>query len=175
MINKKLMVLSRVTSFIFGISFSTSVVCAESTTIKIYSESKADTSSLALDTELFNLVTNRTSLSDNKNHFNGKFSSLFDALLSRSKFAKTDGSGITLKRRLLSGPEPKPKFLVDLTTNKQYVYYEACQAHACNESHLVLLYEPAANVMHARLLLDKKEEFLGEATLSEIKILDALK
>lgn len=175
MINKKLAIWSCVISFILGISCPTSVVRAEPSATKIYSESQADALFAALDTELFNLVTNRTSLSDNKNHFDRKFSISFDMLLSRSKLAKTDGNGIPIRKRLLSGPVPRPKFLTDLTTGKHYVYYEACQAHACDETRLALLYEPETNVMHARLLLDKKEEFLGEVTLSEKKILNALK
>lgn len=42
-------------------------------------------------------------------------------------------SAVPLKCRLLSGPQPDPVRVRDKDSGRQYIYYEACQAHACDD------------------------------------------
>jgi hypothetical protein len=125
------------------------------------------------NTELFNLLLNRNNVIDGKNRFDKKFSSQFDTLLIDGHAASDNKSLSFLKRRLLSGPEPKPLYIS--ASGKKYVYYEACQAHACDETNLALLFDVELKSMRARLVVDGVTRFLGAPSQQEIKLLDQLK
>lgn len=124
------------------------------------------------NTYLFSLLTNKKSLADSKNHYQQGFDQSFDAMLAASALAKAAAPGVSLKKRLLSGPQPEPVLVQDKGTGRQYVYYEACQAHACAETSLALLYAPATKTMLGRLRLDGKVDYLGNPTATEKALLD---
>lgn len=79
---------------------------------------------------------------------------------------------VPLKKRLLSGPAPEPVVLQDASSLRRYVGYAACQAHACSDTHLRLLYAPASKAMVGRLALAGKVEFLGKPSLAERALLE---
>ncbi len=123
-------------------------------------------------TQLFSLLTNGSSPVDGKNHYQKEFDQQFDAMLAQSALAKAAKPGVPLKQRLMSGPQPEPLTLQDKAGGQQYVYYEACQAHACDDTSLVVLYAPASRAMLGRLHLDGKEEYLGSPSVREKALLD---
>jgi hypothetical protein len=127
----------------------------------------------SFDTELFNLLGNRANIGTGKNSFNPAFFASFNSLLREAKFAQGGKQLAFLRKRLLSGPEPGPRFLS--ASGKTYFYYEACQAHACDVSNISLLYETRSKSMRAILLLDGVEEFLGNPTAPEVEMLKRLK
>jgi hypothetical protein len=127
----------------------------------------------AYNTELFNLLLNRNNVIDGKNRFNKKFSYLFDALLVEGHAVSDSKSLNFLKKRLLSGPEPKPLYFS--ASRKKYIYYEACQAHACDETRLFLLYDVELRSMRAKLVVDGVARFLGGPSQQEITLLEQLK
>ena len=132
--------------------------------------SATQTPSLApYQAQLFNLLMNRRSPVDGKNHYDRKFDQVFDALLAQSSMAKA--SAVPLKRRLLSGPQPEPDIVDDKVANTVYLYDEACQAHACADTSLALVYAPASGRMAGRLLVDGKQAYLGKPTAAEIDLL----
>lgn len=124
------------------------------------------------NTYLFSLLTNKKSLADGKNHYQQGFDQSFDAMLAASPLAKAAAPGVSLKKRLLSGPQPEPVLVQDKGTGRQYVYYEACQAHACDETSLALLYAPSSKRMVGRLRLDGKVAYPGDPTAAEKTLLD---
>lgn len=123
-------------------------------------------------TYLFNLLIDQKSLIDGKNHYDPDFARRFDALLVNSVLAKTAAPGVALKKRLLSGPAPEPVVLQDASSLRRYVGYAACQAHACSDTHLRLLYAPASKAMVGRLALAGKVEFLGKPSPAERALLE---
>ncbi|GJI96539.1 hypothetical protein RugamoR57_32570 [Duganella caerulea] len=126
----------------------------------------------AYNTQLFSLLMNKKSPVDGKNHYQKDFDLAFDALLAKSTLAKSAKPAVPLKKRLISGPQPDPTIVQDQHSGRQYVYYEACQAHACDETNLALLYAPSSKTMLARLHLDGKDEYLGDPSPAEKTLLD---
>jgi hypothetical protein len=124
------------------------------------------------NTYLFNLLTNKKSLVDGKNHYRRTFDQSFDAMLATSNLAKSSPSAVPLKKRLLSGPQPEPVLVRQKNNRLQYVIYEACQAHACDITKLTVLYSPDLKKMLGRLHLDGKIEYLGNPTPAEKAMLD---
>lgn len=124
------------------------------------------------NTQLFNLVLNQKSPADGKNHYQKQFDTAFDGLLAQSKLAKAASNGVPLKKRLLSGPQPEGVPLQEKGSGQHYLYYESCQAHACSDTSLAVLYAPASNAMLGRLHLDGKDEYLGNPTAAEKFLLD---
>lgn len=125
----------------------------------------------AYNTQLFALLINKPSPVDGKNHYQKQFDQGFDALLAQSQLAKTSKVAVPLKKRLMSGPQPDPTIVTDKATGRQYLYYEACQAHACDDTSLSLLYSPTSNSLRARLHLDGKDEYLGNPDAAEKALL----
>lgn len=123
------------------------------------------------NTQLFGLLINKPSPVDGKNHYQKQFDQAFDALLAQSKLAKASKVAAPLKRRLLSGPQPDAAVVTDKAGARQYLYYEACQAHACDDTSLALLYSPASNTMRARLHMYGKDEYLGNPDAAEKALL----
>ena len=121
--------------------------------------------------QLFSLTMNAKSPVDNKNHYVKEFDQAFDAMLAQSALAKTTKNKVPLKKRLMSGPQPDPAIVQDKASGRQYVYYEACQAHVCDETNLAVLYAPASKAMLGRLHMDGKDEFLGKPTAAEQALL----
>lgn len=119
------------------------------------------------NTQLFSLVMNSASPVDNKNHYIKQFDQALDALLAQSALARASKNKVPLKKRLMSGPQPDPAIVQDQGTGRQYVYYQACQAHVCDETSLALLYAPASKAMLGRLHLDGRDEYLGNPTAAE--------
>lgn len=102
------------------------------------------------------------------------FAQRFDTLLRTSSLVPSRVSAKTLKKRLLSGPQPLPKLVRDRYSGNEYFYYRACQAHACNETNLGLLYHPESRRMLGQLTVDTQTETLGDASESEKSLLRAL-
>jgi hypothetical protein len=125
------------------------------------------------NTELFNLLLNKKNIIDGINRFNKNFSKSFDDLLYTTNRMGSKTNLPLLRKKLLSGPEPKPVFV--LANGKKYFYYEACQAHACNVTNLSLLYDVETRSMRAELLMDGVVELLGDPTPTEIELLHQLK
>jgi hypothetical protein len=123
------------------------------------------------NTQLFGLLINKSSPVDGKNHYQKKFDQGFDALLAQSQLAKASNVAAPLKKRLLSGPQPDAAVVTDKASGRTYLYYEACQAHACDDTNLALLYAPATNSMRARLHIDGKDEYLGNPDAAEKALL----
>jgi hypothetical protein len=123
------------------------------------------------NTQLFNLLINKPSPVDGKNHYQKQFEQDFDALLAQSRLASASKVAAPLKKRLMSGPQPDATIVTDKTGARHYLYYEACQAHACDDTSLALLYAPATNSMRARLHLDGKDEYLGNPDAAEKALL----
>jgi hypothetical protein len=134
--------------------------------------SQARAADASYNTQLFNLVENRKSLVDGRNHYRKDFSQSFDRLLAQSQLAKADDVKVPLKKRLLSGPAGEPETVTD--GGREYLYYRACQAHMCDETNLGLLYEPAAGRMTAVLRLKGKQEYLGAPAPAERVLLEKL-
>jgi hypothetical protein len=133
----------------------------------------ASTASIeAYRTPIFNLLSKNANVVDGKNYYRGDFAKQFDALLASSSLAKTDKTRVPLKKRLLSGPAPEPALQADLATGTQWIVYDACQAHRCDEISLRLLYDPASHRMVGKLNLDKQSEFLGTPSVSEQRLLE---
>lgn len=133
-------------------------------------------SNLAIyDTELFNLLSDRKNIIDGKNYYEKVFAESFDALLLKSQTAQSKKAAFQLKKRLLSGPAARPRAFKDNAAQKIYLYYDACQAHACDETYLGLLYETQSKLMSARLVIGGKEELLGGAPDPEKHLLRSLK
>lgn len=126
-------------------------------------------------TQLFNLLINKKSLVDGKNHYRKDFDKAFDALLAQSRLAKADDVPVPLKKRLLSGPAGEPETVSEPGSGRQFLFYKACQAHACDETNLGLLYEVATGNMVGVLRLDGKTEYLGNPAQPEKALLDKLK
>lgn len=178
MIDMNTIVRSRGRHLVLCLSLALNFAQADAPATPIYRESKpteACATCTAFDTELFNLLINRNSIIDGKNHFNKSFSNSFDLLLSGSKLSTPKENSASLRKRLLSGPAPKPIYISDVVTGKQYIYYEACQAHACDETNLALLYEPLSKAMRARLFANNQYEFLGNVSQQEMQLLIHLK
>lgn len=129
-------------------------------------------SALVYDTQLFNLLLDQKSPVDGKNHYQAKFDKAFNAMLAQSASAMRGNPGVSLRKRLLSGPQPDPIVLRNKTSGQHYVYYEACQANMCDATRLAVLYAPASNTMLGKLHLDGKDEYLGNPDASEKKMLD---
>ena len=122
-------------------------------------------------TQLFNLLDKSPSVVDGKRHYQADFAKQFDALLASSSLARADKTGVPLKKRLLSGPAPEPALLAEPATGRQWLVYDACQAHRCDEISLRLLYDPASRRMVGKLNLDKQSEFLGTPSAAEERLL----
>jgi len=120
-------------------------------------------------TQLFNLL-DRDAI-DGKHYYQPGFAKQFDALLASSSLARADKTRVPLKKRLLSGPAPEAALLADPATGRQWLVYDACQAHRCDEISLRLLYDPAARRMVGKLNLDKQSEFLGVPSTDEQRLL----
>ncbi len=118
-------------------------------------------------TQLFNLLAKEKNVLDGKSHYQAGFARQFDALLASSKLAKADKSSVPLKKRLLSGPAPEPSVLKDPATGTQWLAYDACQAHRCDEIALRLLFDPASGRMVGKLTLDGQSELLGAPSAAE--------
>ena len=147
---------------------------ADNNTLQGFTESKLGADVAAYDTELFNLLSNEKNIIDNKNYYLKDFATLFDTLLRQAQAAQTKHAAALLKKRLLSGPASKSRAIKDSATKKMYIYYDACQAHACDETKLGLLYEAGAKQMLAKLTVRGKAEFLGELTPPEKGLLNYL-
>lgn len=160
--------------FAILISLYFSLAFAESPAALGYAESKFDPSLVEYNTELFNLLSNKKNIIDKKNYYIKEFASMFDSTLRQSQNAKTKQDTATLKKRLLSGPASKPRLYRDNNTSKQYIYYDACQAHACDETKLGLLYEIDSKQMLARLTVHGQVEYLGKIPAPERRLLDLL-
>ncbi|MCD2517389.1 hypothetical protein LQ564_13825 [Massilia sp. G4R7] len=131
-----------------------------------------DAASLApYQTQLFNLLSKDANIVDGKTYYQGGFAKQFDALLASSSLAKADKVRVPLKKRLLSGPAPEPTLRPDPATGAQWIVYDACQAHRCDEISLRLLYDPASRRMVGKLNLDKQTEFLGAPSAGEQRLL----
>lgn len=102
------------------------------------------------------------------------FARRVDTLLRTSSHVPPGVSAKTLKKRLLSGPQPLPRLVRDRNSGNDYLYYRACQAHACNETNLGLLYHPESRRMLGQLTVDTQTETLGDASESEKSLLRAL-
>lgn len=149
-------------------------VFADSNALQGFTEKKLGANVVAYDTELFNLLSNEKNIIDNKNYYLKDFAMLFDTLLRQAQAAQTQKDAIFLKKRLLSGPASKPRAIKDGATNKMYIYYDACQARACDTTKLGLLYEVGVRQMMAKLTVQGKGEFLGEVTPAEKDLLSYL-
>ncbi len=131
----------------------------------------------AYDTQLFNLLLPGKSLVDGKVHYDAALSRKVDALLAASTYAR-EGKPRTaqafLKKRLLSGPAPKPRSVAlaqDKGSEQAWLYYKACQAHACDVTNLGLLYQPDSARAVALLRIDGKTEHLGQPSTAEKALL----
>ena len=155
-------------------AWATPTVWAEPNAITGFTEIKSSPHYAPYDRELFSLVVNRKNVIDDKNYFQKSFAATFNALLSQSDSAPSKQNLSQLKKRLLSGPAAKPQAFNENATGKKYFYYEACQAHACDETKLGLLYETRSKAMVARLSVKGKEEFLGRFSESEKNLLLSL-
>ena len=149
-------------------------VFADSNALQGFTEKKLGADVVAYDAELFNLLSNEKNIIDNKNYYLKDFAILFDTLLRQSQAAQTQKDAVFLKKRLLSGPASKPRAIKDGATNRMYIYYSACQAHACDTTKLGLLYEVGVRQMVAKLTVQGKAEFLGEVTPAEKDLLSYL-
>lgn len=127
------------------------------------------------NTQLFSLLMNKKSPVDGKNHYRQEFQRAFDAMLSQSTLPEAAKSPVPLKKRLLSGPQPDAAVLQDSLSGIQYVYYEACQAHDCDQTNLAVLYSPQSQAMFGRLHLGGKDEYLGNPSPTEKRLLDQSK
>lgn len=123
-------------------------------------------------TELFNLLRKEPNIIDGKVYYQAGFARQFDALLAASSLVKADKTGVSMKKRLLSGPTEPPSLQPDPATRAQWLLYDACQAHRCDEISLRLLYDPASRRMVGKLKLEKQSEFLGAPTLNEQRVLE---
>ena len=143
-------------------------------------EAPMTASETAYNTEIFNLLLPGKSLVDGKVHYNPRFARSVDALLAQSGYARLGKPGTAqafLKKRLLSGPAAKPRSVALQTgtpATPSYLYYRACQAHACDVTNLALLYQPASQRMVALLRIDGQSEHLGQPGSAERALLTAL-
>lgn len=124
------------------------------------------------NTKLSNLVSDKKNVIDHRNYFSPEFARDLDRLLVRATRSKQDCA--LLKRRLISGPESDPTILLDRVEQRIYFYYEACQAHACDETNLRLLYEPRSKTMVGSLTYGGKHQFLGPVSHREKQIFENL-
>jgi hypothetical protein len=143
------------------------------TQVQSYQQASVKPALVRYDTELFNLLINQKNIIDGKNRFDGEFSTSFDKLLKPASAVKTKKDLSFLRKRLLSGPEGRPKFLTAF--GKNYFYYDACQAHACDQTNLSLLYDAESKVMHAILVVNGVSQLLGKPSPEEVKLLGQLK
>jgi hypothetical protein len=119
--------------------------------------------------ELFNLLLNRKNVVTGVNGFNKEFAASFDKLLREALPNGSAQDHAFLKKRLLSGPEGTPR---SLTVNgKQYLAYDACQAHACDQTRLTLLYAVQSKAMFAALRIDGVPQILGHPAPAEQALL----
>lgn len=123
-------------------------------------------------TEIFNLLRKDPNIVDGKVYYQTGFAKQFDALLAASSLVKADKTRVPMKKRLLSGPTEEPLLLPDPATGTQWLLYDACQAHRCDEVSLRLLYDPATRRMVGKLNLEKQTEFLGAPTAGEQRLLE---
>lgn len=156
----------------FGLSYN---VWAVTDSIKRFTEIKLGANYATCNSELFNLLSNRKNIIDGKNYYKKSFVVKFDELLLKSQSAKSKDEMSQLKRRLLSGPAAKPRAFKDEATQKMYIYYDACQAHACDKTNLGLLYEAESEQMIAKLTIGGQNEFLGVVSDPEKNLLNFLK
>lgn len=152
---------------------STTVFVYSAVPVVAYTKSNVTSSLSSFNTELFNLLRNQTNPVDRKIHFNKEFSSSFDRLLLDAKGITDEKKRASLRNRLLSGPAPKPDFIS--ANRKQYFYYEACQAHACDTTRLGLLYDVQNKSMCAELKVDGATEYLGNPSPAEVVLFEQLK
>lgn len=122
-------------------------------------------------TQLFNLVVDSADVVDGKNYHQAGFAKRFVALLASSSLAKSGKTRVPLKKRLLSGPATQPALLADPATGRQWLVYDTCQAHRCDEISLRLLYGPASRRIGGKLNLDKQFEFLSTPSAAEQHLL----
>ena len=97
-------------------------------------------------THLFSLLMNEKSPVDGKNHYRKEFDLAFDSMLAQSALAKTVQPKISMKQRLMSGPQPEAAIVQDKRSGRAYIYYLACQAHDCDRTNLAVLYAPCASL-----------------------------
>lgn len=147
---------------------------ADADNISGFSEIKLGADLAAYDTELFNLLSNRKNIINGKNYYEKSFAESFSALLLKSQSGQTKQSASELKRRLLSGPAARPRAFKDSATQNVFLYYDACQAHACDRNNLALLYETQTKLMRAKLSINGKTEFLGIVSEPEKSLLSHL-
>jgi len=98
------------------------------------------------DTEFFRLVNPESSIDPQtkKNYYDPALAKQFDAVI--KQFSTLDKK---LKQKLLSGPAAKGKYITVGTST--YIFYSACQAHACNTTDFVVLYQPEKQRLIGRL------------------------
>lgn len=160
--------------FIAWISLLTANTSAASGGVQNFTEIPIGTSEASYHTELFNLLRNKKNIIDNKNYYKANFASAFDELIRQTQNSEAKKDTKLLKKRLLSGPASKARAMKDAESNKMYLYFDACQAHACDETKLGLLFLPKENRMMARLTFKNKTEFLGKPTPTEANSLEIL-
>jgi hypothetical protein len=119
--------------------------------------------------ELFNLLLNRKNVVTGVNGFNKEFATSFDKLLREALPKGSAQDHAFLKKRLLSGPEATPRSL--MVNGKQYLAYDACQAHACDQTRLTLLYAVQSRAMFAALNIDGVRQVLGNPAPAEQALL----
>lgn len=152
---------------------STAVFAYSAVPVVAYTKPNVTFSLSPFNTELFNLLRNQKNSIDRKNHFNKDFSSSFDRLLLDAKGITNEKKRASLRNRLLSGPASKPDSIS--ANGKQYLYYEACQAHACDTTRLGLLYDVQSKSMCAELKVDGATEYLGNPSPAEVVLFEQLK
>lgn len=132
----------------------------------------------AYDTQLFNLMVEGEHVVDGKVQFDPALAKGVETLLAQSNYVRSSrkkGAAEMLKKRLLSGPAPQPRAVALRAGGKEYVAYWACQAHACDETNLILLYQPDAKTAFAQLNVEQRGEYLGNPGAEEMALMSALK
>ena len=156
----------------YGMACILGVACATAVTAELRPAAPLSAAAVApYETQLFNLLMNQRSILDKKNYYQPAFAAQFDALLASSALAKADKTKVSLKKRLLSGPASAGSVVTDLPSGRQFLYYDACQAHRCDDTSLGLLFDPVSRRMIGKLNLDKQSEYLGAPSDSEKHLL----
>jgi len=156
---------------LFCTAFLSSPVYSAEASGKDYAVLPATAKIEQYNTQLFNLVDKNSVMAGKK--FDKDFAARFDKLLQASHVANGPGELKFLKKRLLSGPAPEPVYVT--ASGKQYLYYESCQAHACDETYLSLLFDVDTKVMSGRLVDSGKSSVLGTPSAQELKLLGQLR
>lgn len=138
---------------------------------KDYAVVPVDAHAEKYNAELFNVVEKNGVMGDK--NFDKDFAARFDRLLQESPVARNRSELKFLKKRLLSGPAPTPLYLAAF--GKRYLYYKACQAHACNETHLSLLFDVGTKAMSGKLVVSGAPEILGKPSPQELELLEQLR